>query len=132
MSTFAPSGDRYSADALSRHEIALKVKSALRYPGNLPLRLGGVETIVYGRGIIHGNKQLFQRRPKCSRFAWIPQGTFYFSAIHGGLNASGITIAGAGPWHSTLYRVTPVERATATGPPRRSLFRMRSNRHEWR
>ena len=41
------------------------------------------------------------------KIAWIPQGTFYFSAIHGGLNASGITIAGAGPWHSTLYRVTP-------------------------
>jgi hypothetical protein len=41
------------------------------------------------------------------KIAWIPQGTFYFSAIHGGLNAFGITIAGAGPWYSTLYRVTP-------------------------
>ena len=41
------------------------------------------------------------------KIAWIPPGTFYFSAIHGGLNASGITIAGAGPWYSTLYRVTP-------------------------
>ena len=41
------------------------------------------------------------------KIAWIPQGTFYFSAIHGGTDASGITIAGAGPWHSTLYRVTP-------------------------
>jgi len=39
--------------------------------------------------------------------AWIPPGIFYFSAIHGGLNASGITIQGAGPWYSTLYRVTP-------------------------
>ena len=39
--------------------------------------------------------------------AWIPPGTFYFSAIHGGLHASGITIQGAGPWYSTLYRVTP-------------------------
>lgn len=38
---------------------------------------------------------------------WIPAGTYYFSAIRGGLNASGITIQGAGPWHSTLYRVTP-------------------------
>ncbi|MDB6066993.1 MAG: coagulation factor 5/8 type domain protein [Pedosphaera sp.] len=39
--------------------------------------------------------------------AWIPPGTFYFSAVHGGLNASGITIQGAGAWYSTLYRVTP-------------------------
>jgi len=41
------------------------------------------------------------------KIAWIPPGTFYFSAIQGGLNASGITIQGAGPWYSTLYRVTP-------------------------
>jgi hypothetical protein len=39
--------------------------------------------------------------------AWIPPGTFYFSAIHGGLHASGIAIEGAGVWYSTLYRVTP-------------------------
>ena len=39
--------------------------------------------------------------------AWIPPGTFYFSAIHGGLKASGIIIQGAGAWYSTLYRVTP-------------------------
>ncbi len=39
--------------------------------------------------------------------AWIPPGTFYFSAINGGLKASGIKIEGAGPWYSTLYRVTP-------------------------
>jgi fibronectin type 3 domain-containing protein len=41
------------------------------------------------------------------KIAWIPPGTWYISAIHGGLNASGITIAGAGPWYSTIYRVTP-------------------------
>src|SRR6267154_3969491 len=41
------------------------------------------------------------------KIAWIPPGTFYFSAIHSGLSASGITIVGAGPWYSTLYRVTP-------------------------
>ncbi|HEY4417456.1 MAG TPA: carbohydrate-binding protein [Verrucomicrobiae bacterium] len=41
------------------------------------------------------------------KIAWIPAGTFYFSAVNGGLHASGITIAGAGPWYSTLYRVTP-------------------------
>lgn len=42
------------------------------------------------------------------KVAWIPSGIFYFSAIHGGLNAAGIMIVGAGPWYSTLYRVTPV------------------------
>ncbi len=41
------------------------------------------------------------------KIAWIPQGTFYFSAVNGGLQATGITIEGAGPWYSTLYRVTP-------------------------
>ncbi|HVU07210.1 MAG TPA: carbohydrate-binding protein [Verrucomicrobiae bacterium] len=41
------------------------------------------------------------------KIAWIPPGTFYFSAVNGGLTASGITIVGAGPWYSTLYRVTP-------------------------
>jgi hypothetical protein len=41
------------------------------------------------------------------KIAWIPPGIFYISAIHGGLQASGITIQGAGPWYSTLYRVTP-------------------------
>ncbi len=41
------------------------------------------------------------------KIAWIPPGTFYISAIKGGLNATDITIAGAGPWHSTIYRVTP-------------------------
>jgi Concanavalin A-like lectin/glucanases superfamily/Fibronectin type III domain len=39
--------------------------------------------------------------------AWIPPGVFYINADSGGLNASGITIEGAGPWYSTIYRVTP-------------------------
>ncbi len=41
------------------------------------------------------------------KIAWIPAGTYYISAINGGLNATGITIEGAGPWYSTIYRVTP-------------------------
>ena len=41
------------------------------------------------------------------KIAWVPAGTYCFSAIHGGLSASGITIQGAGPWYSALYRVTP-------------------------
>jgi hypothetical protein len=40
--------------------------------------------------------------------AWIPPGTFYISALGGGLSAAGITISGAGTWYSTIYRVTPV------------------------
>ena len=41
------------------------------------------------------------------KVAWIPSGTFYFNATKGGLKATGITIAGAGPWYSTLYRFAP-------------------------
>jgi len=41
------------------------------------------------------------------KIAWIPPGTFFISAINGGLYGAGITIAGAGPWYSTIYRVTP-------------------------
>ncbi|HTV60975.1 MAG TPA: LamG-like jellyroll fold domain-containing protein [Verrucomicrobiae bacterium] len=41
------------------------------------------------------------------KIAWIPSGTWYISAIRGGLSATGITIAGAGPWYSTIYRLTP-------------------------
>jgi hypothetical protein len=32
------------------------------------------------------------------KIAWIPPGTFYIDGVSGGLSASGITIAGAGPW----------------------------------
>lgn len=41
------------------------------------------------------------------KIAWIPAGTFCISADSGGLNATGITIEGPGPWYSTIYRVTP-------------------------
>lgn len=63
------------------------------------------------------------------KIAWIPQGVFCFSAIQGGLNASGITIQGAGPWYSTLYRVTPANNnqgianmVTATSSTMRDLM----------
>ena len=41
------------------------------------------------------------------KIAWIPAGTFCINADSGGLSATGITIEGAGPWYSTIYRVTP-------------------------
>jgi hypothetical protein len=47
--------------------------------------------------------------------AWIPPGTYYFSANNGCLNASGITIAGAGAWYSTLYRVTSANNPSGVG-----------------
>jgi len=49
------------------------------------------------------------------KIAWIPPGTYYVSAINGGLNPSGITIAGAGPWYSTIYRLTPVNNNIGVG-----------------
>lgn len=41
------------------------------------------------------------------KIAWIPPGTYCINADKGGLNASGITIEGAGPWYSAIYRVAP-------------------------
>lgn len=49
------------------------------------------------------------------KIAWIPAGTWYISAISGGLNPSGITIAGAGPWYSTIYRLTPANNTIGVG-----------------
>jgi len=49
------------------------------------------------------------------KIAWIPAGTWYISAINGCLNASGITIAGAGPWYSTIYRLTPTNNNIGVG-----------------
>src|ERR1700733_239058 len=40
------------------------------------------------------------------KIAWISPRTYYISAINGDLNPSGITIAVAGPWYSTIYRLT--------------------------
>ena len=42
---------------------------------------------------------------------WIPQGTFYLTTVNtvtGGLNATGITIQGAGMWYSTIYYNPPL------------------------
>ena len=41
------------------------------------------------------------------KIVWIPPGTWYISAINGGINPSGVTIEGAGPWYTTIYRMTP-------------------------
>lgn len=52
---------------------------------------------------------------------WIPQGTFYLKGT-AGLNANGITIAGAGMWYSTLYRAVPLPNNT----PLAALFSVTS------
>ncbi|MGI5238980.1 carbohydrate-binding protein [Dactylosporangium sp. CA-139066] len=45
---------------------------------------------------------------------WIPTGTFYLKGTNG-LHAQGITIAGAGPWYSTVYRAVPLPNPTPLG-----------------
>lgn len=45
---------------------------------------------------------------------WIPAGTFYMRSL-GGLNANGITIQGAGMWHSKVYRNVPLPNSTPLG-----------------
>ncbi|MGW6194586.1 carbohydrate-binding protein [Kribbella sp. NPDC055110] len=45
------------------------------------------------------------------RTLWIPAGTFYVKGTQG-LQAQGITIAGAGAWYSTIYRDVPLPNST--------------------
>jgi len=47
---------------------------------------------------------------------WIPSGTF-FVKTQGGLNANGITIEGAGMWHSTIYRNRNLPNVDGSGNP---------------
>jgi lysophospholipase L1-like esterase len=42
---------------------------------------------------------------------WIPPGTFYLKGT-AGLQATGITIQGAGMWYSTIYRAVPLPNST--------------------
>ncbi|MEV8540202.1 carbohydrate-binding protein [Streptomyces sp. NPDC051572] len=55
------------------------------------------------------------------KILWIPQGTFYVKGTTG-LDAQGITIAGAGLWYSTVYRDVPVPNST----PLAALFDLTS------
>ncbi|MEV6544579.1 discoidin domain-containing protein [Streptomyces sp. NPDC051665] len=55
------------------------------------------------------------------KILWIPQGTFYVKGT-AGLDAQGITIAGAGLWYSTVYRDVPVPNST----PLAALFDLTS------
>jgi len=48
------------------------------------------------------------------RTLWIPQGTFYLKGTQG-LNADGITIAGAGYWYSEIYRQVPLPNHVGLG-----------------
>jgi hypothetical protein len=48
------------------------------------------------------------------KILWIPQGTFYLEGT-AGLNANGITIAGAGMWYSEIYRDVPLPNNVGLG-----------------
>ncbi|MEV4512611.1 carbohydrate-binding protein [Dactylosporangium sp. NPDC049525] len=48
------------------------------------------------------------------RTLWIPAGTFYLKGTSG-LHATGITIAAAGVWYSTIYRAVPLPNPTPLG-----------------
>ncbi|WP_042391852.1 discoidin domain-containing protein [Streptacidiphilus carbonis] len=52
---------------------------------------------------------------------WLPQGTFYVKGTTG-LQAQGITIAGAGMWYTTVYRDVPLPNST----PLAALFSVTS------
>jgi hypothetical protein len=48
------------------------------------------------------------------KIVYVPAGTFYVKTT-GGLTATGITIQGAGSWHSTVYRNVAIPNATPLG-----------------
>ncbi|MFC4033473.1 discoidin domain-containing protein [Streptomyces polygonati] len=56
-----------------------------------------------------------------NKILWIPAGTFYLKGT-AGLQAQGITIAGAGMWYSTIYRQVPLPNNTPLG----ALFQITS------
>jgi hypothetical protein len=56
-----------------------------------------------------------------NKILWIPAGTFYLKGKTG-LQAQGITIAGAGVWYSTIYRDVPLPNNT----PLAALFNLTS------
>jgi hypothetical protein len=45
---------------------------------------------------------------------WIPAGKFYTRSL-GSINANGVTIEGAGMWHSTIYRNVPLPASSPLG-----------------
>jgi Right handed beta helix region len=49
------------------------------------------------------------------KILWIPSGTFYLKGTNG-LQATGVTIAGAGMWYSTIYRSVPLPNSQGLGP----------------
>jgi hypothetical protein len=57
-----------------------------------------------------------------AKILWIPAGTFYLKGTTG-LTATGITIAGAGMWYSTIYRAVPLP----NGTPLAALFNLTSS-----
>jgi hypothetical protein len=58
---------------------------------------------------------------------WIPEGIFYMKSI-GGLRATGITIEGAGMWHSTIYRNMALPNVNGSGQaqPLGAIFNLTS------
>ncbi|GIH40740.1 hypothetical protein Mco01_37400 [Microbispora corallina] len=56
-----------------------------------------------------------------NKVLWIPPGTFYLKGTRG-LDARGITIAGAGMWYSTIYRDVPLPNSV----PLPALFNLTS------
>ena len=60
-----------------------------------------------------------------NKSVWIPQGKFKVNSLaSGGLSISGVTVQGAGMWHSTIYRDIPVPPPTT---PWRSNIGLNTN-----
>jgi hypothetical protein len=62
------------------------------------------------------------------KILWIPSGTFYLKGTSG-LTATGITIAGAGMWYSTIYRSVPLPNANGLSAAFRAVSSTLENFH---
>jgi hypothetical protein len=90
-------------------------------PAPLPQPAGSLSIVEYGAiandsGV--DNSQAIQSAIDAAqaqqKSVWIPPGTFYVKTL-GGLDATGITIEGAGMWYSTVHRNLPLPNSTPLG-----------------
>ncbi|MET7897980.1 carbohydrate-binding protein [Streptomyces mirabilis] len=97
---------------------SISITSCGAVPDNNPTNGAADSQSVDSRAAIQNCIDQAQQQGK---ILWIPQGTFYVKGT-AGLNAQGITIAGAGMWYSTLCRDVPVPNST----PLAALFNLTS------
>ncbi|MCU1682348.1 MAG: coagulation factor 5/8 type domain protein [Amycolatopsis sp.] len=96
---------------LAQPDNSISITSCGAVADNNPTNGGGDSQAVDSTGAIQNCINQAQSQGKT---LWIPQGTFSLKGT-AGLQAQGITIAGAGEWYSTIYRAVPLPNNTPLG-----------------